>query len=233
MRYVIGSTVPLEVLTRDATGALVNATTSVLTITQPDASTLLPAITNPPAVTGTYQVFVVPTQVGRHNWYWDTTSPTTSTNGTFDVDATTPGRLVSVADFMTYLNNPSLDPTRASFILGLAQKLCESIVKPLPDGGEIVVFDVAQRAFANPSVAGGRNTGVYTEAQGVYNDVTPGYLGAGLWLTENNKQTLRQLAGQSGGAFSFDTLTATYTPPFLPIWDQGQQVTDDDFGFDS
>lgn len=129
------------------------------------------------------------------------------------------GLLVSVDEFSTYLNNPGLDPVRATFILHLAQTLCESIVLPLPDAARVVVLDVAERAFANPTATRDSALGLYAEGEGPFASGSNGLVGGGLYLTENNKQMLRQLAGR-GGAFTVDTLAASYKPT-IPVWDTG------------
>lgn len=127
--------------------------------------------------------------------------------------------VVSVDDFALYLNNPDLDEDRAVFIIGLAQQLCESIVTPLPTGAATVVLDVAERAFANPTDMRGASPGLYSEGEGPFSDSTPGSAGGGLWLTTENKATLRRLAG-GGGAFTIDTIPADFVP-VLPPWDAG------------
>lgn len=127
--------------------------------------------------------------------------------------------VVSVDEFSTYLNNPSIDPVRATLILGLAEKLCRSVVDPLPDGADIVILDVAERAFSNPAPTRDQSFGLYTEGEGPFNTVTPGSAGGGLWLTQNNKATLRSLDGR-GGAFTIDT-TPAGAGQNLPWWDTG------------
>lgn len=126
--------------------------------------------------------------------------------------------VVSLDDFATYLND-ELDDVRAAFVLGLAQQLCESIVSPLPSGAEVVVLDVAERAYANPTNVGGSAVGMYSEGVGPYSEASPGTVGGGLYLTQENKATLRRLAG-SGGAFTIDTCPAT-AGQNLPWWDVG------------
>lgn len=125
--------------------------------------------------------------------------------------------IVTLDEFQTYLNNFSLDTPRATLILDLAQTLCETIISPLPVGADIVILDVAERAYANPTNVRG-SVALYSEGEGPFSDSTPGSAGGGLWLTENNIKTLRRLAGQSGGAFTIDTLPADYAPA-LPVWD--------------
>lgn len=127
--------------------------------------------------------------------------------------------IVSLDDFGTYLGNPSLEDSRAGFILDLAETLCTSIVSPLPTGAEIVILDVAERAYANPMSAGGSSLGLYAEGEGPFSDVSPGTVGGGLFLTQENKATLRRLAGL-GGAFMIDTAPAA-AGQGLPWWDTG------------
>lgn len=130
----------------------------------------------------------------------------------------------SLDDFALYLNNQDIDPTRASFIIGLAETLCLTVVNPLPDGAEIVVLDVAGRAYANPNTIRSNGLAVYTEDQGPFNDGSPGSVGGGLWLTQNNKEVLHELAGGSS-AFVIDTCPAT-AGQNLPPWDAGQYAWD-------
>lgn len=125
---------------------------------------------------------------------------------------------VSVDDFALYLSNPAIEPERAQFILDKAQILCETVVSPLPVGAEVVVLDVAERAFANPTQVGNSPLGLYSEGVGPFSTDRPGISGGGLYLTANNKAVLRNLAGQSAGAFTVNLL-AGYCPPTLPIWD--------------
>lgn len=136
--------------------------------------------------------------------------------------------LVSTEQFSMYLNNSSVigDP-RAAFMLQQAQVLCETIIYPLPldpdgvnqVGSTGVVLDVAERAYANPTSVEGEGAGYYSEGVGPFNTTNPGQSGGGLWLTENNKETLLRLAG-SGGAFMIDMLPASFTPT-VPPWDDG------------
>jgi hypothetical protein len=115
---------------------------------------------------------------------------------------------VTPDDLGTYLGQP-LDATRAQLLIDSAVQLCESVVRPLPDGADAVVLDVATRAFSNPTNATHQGTGPFSAAYGP--------VGGGLWLTRQNKATLRRLNG-SGGAFTIDTLPAT-AGQNLPWWD--------------
>lgn len=135
--------------------------------------------------------------------------------------------IVSTNDLSLYLNDPSIDVDRAQMIINQAIALCETIVNPLPldpdgvnqYGAQAVVLDVVQRAYSNPTSARSSNLATYSENLGPFSDGNPGSTGGGLWLTENNKSTLRQLAG-GGGAFMIDTLPDDFVP-CLPPWDNG------------
>lgn len=120
--------------------------------------------------------------------------------------------IVSTDDLAIYLGQASIDEDRASLILASAQAMCESIVKPLPDGASAVVLDVAARAWTNPTNAQSQSAGPYNTSFGP--------VSGGLWLTRQNRATLRNLAGRSG-AFTIDTTPAD-AGQNLPWWDAGQ-----------
>lgn len=132
---------------------------------------------------------------------------------------------VTPSDLATYLGNPGIDTTRAKFVLDKARQLCETVVTPLPPGAESVILDVAERAFANPTTSQGLLT--YEEGLGPFSDNTPGTVGHGLYLTQENRATLRRLSG-GGGAFTIDTTPAA-AGTSLPWWDTGVTGTS---GFD-
>jgi hypothetical protein len=115
---------------------------------------------------------------------------------------------VSASDLSTYLG-ATVDGDRAQLLVDLATQLCESIVSPLPDGADSVVLDVACRAYSNPGNVASQGAGPFP--------ITYGAVGGGLWLTRQNKATLRRLAG-SGGAFTIDTMPAT-AGTGLPWWE--------------
>ena len=116
---------------------------------------------------------------------------------------------VTPADLGTYLG-VTVDNTRAQYLIDRATDLCTSLVNPLPTGSDAVVLDVAARAYLNPGNAQTQGTGPYS--------VGFGPVGGGLWLTRQNKATLRRLGG-GGGAFSFDTMPSTAAQN-IPWWEQ-------------
>lgn len=118
--------------------------------------------------------------------------------------------IVDPSDLGTYLGVDTIDQGRASLILANAQTLCESVVTPLPAGAAAVVLDVAVRAWSNPANTTSEGTGPFS--------VNWGAISGGLWLTRQNKATLRRLAGV-GGAFTFDPTPADAATG-LPLWDQ-------------
>jgi len=115
------------------------------------------------------------------------------------------------ADLATYLG-VELDAARATFLLAQATSLCESIVNPLPDGSDAVVLDVAARAYSNPGNVASQGVGSF--------NVSYGGAAGGLWLTRQNKATLRRLNGGSS-AFSIDPIDPAHVAAAvdgLPFW---------------
>jgi hypothetical protein len=119
--------------------------------------------------------------------------------------------VATAADLGTFLG-ADVDTARATYLLAQATTLCQSIVSPLPTGADAVVLDVAARAYTNPANVSSQNVGPYSASYGS--------VGGGLWLTRQNKSTLRRLNGGSS-AFSIDPVdpdaVATATAA-LPYW---------------
>lgn len=226
----LGQTVPdFAVTVYNAAGAPADAGAVTLTIELPDATTvdLTTSVTHDGV--GLYSALYTPPDPGHYVARWVATGANASAEEqSWDVAAAyqSPGAVVTLANFATYLGNPEVatvgtsDYERASMILSDAQTLCETIVKPLPTGAYLVVRDVAERAFANPVPEGNTGLGFYGEGLGPYSPNTPGTTGGGLYLTQSNIQTLRRLAGQTGGAFTIDLLP-TDAGTNLPYWDTG------------
>lgn len=96
----------LSVTTYNAAGVPENATTVVLTITQPDGTTATPAVTA--AGSGVYTASFTPTQPGRHTARWVATGVNASAfTDAIDVDEAAPTGIVSLADVKARLNIPA------------------------------------------------------------------------------------------------------------------------------
>ncbi|MGZ4621461.1 MAG: hypothetical protein ACXVGF_04770 [Blastococcus sp.] len=125
------------------------------------------------------------------------------------------------ADLGTYLG-ATVDDTRAQYLIDKATELCLSVCDPLPTTADAVILDVAARAYSNPGNVTSQGAGPFP--------VTYGAVGGGLWLTRQNKATLRRLNG-GGGAFTIDTMPAT-AGQNLPWWDNNSWGFGVGFGTD-
>jgi hypothetical protein len=102
--FDIGDVVPLSFQIRDTTGALANATTVTLNITQPD-STISGPFTLTSATTGVYNYDYLPVQVGRHVARCVATGANASSfSDAFDVAPADMGAVISLADAKGHLN---------------------------------------------------------------------------------------------------------------------------------
>lgn len=98
MAYDLADVVPLAVQTRDATGALADATSVTCTLFHPGSSTTYtPAVQHPSA--GNYNVSFAPVFPGRYSVRWVATSANASGfSDAFDVYDATPNYIVSLSD---------------------------------------------------------------------------------------------------------------------------------------
>lgn len=106
-----------------------------------------------------------------------------------------------------YLGLDEVDGDRADLLITTAISLCQTVVKPLPEGAEAVVLSVAGRAYVNPQQ-------VSYETIGPMSVQRPSGSG-GLYLTKSDKSALKSLAGR-GGAFTVDPTPVTADPS--PTW---------------
>lgn len=106
-----------------------------------------------------------------------------------------------------FLGLDEIDGNRADLLIASAISLCQTIVKPLPEGAEAVVLSVAGRAYVNPQQ-------VSYETIGPMSVQRPSGSG-GLYLTKADKSALKSLAGR-GGAFTVDPTPDTADPS--PTW---------------
>lgn len=118
---------------------------------------------------------------------------------------------VAPTDLGTYLGS-TVDEARAQYLIDRATELCLSITTPLPAGSDAVVLDVVARAYTNPGNVTSQGVGPFTASYGT--------TGGGLWLTRQNKVTLRRLNG-SGAAYSIDPTPARVAQVVksLAFWD--------------
>lgn len=112
-----------------------------------------------------------------------------------------------------YLGLDTVQGDRADLLIAAAVALCETIVKPLPEGAEAVVLSVAGRAYVNPQQ-------VSYETIGPMSVQRPSGSG-GLYLTKSDKSALKSLAGR-GGAFTVDPTPADADPS--PTWPLDEYV---------
>jgi hypothetical protein len=115
-----------------------------------------------------------------------------------------------------YLGLDEIQGDRADLLITSAMGLCQTVVKPLPEGAEAVVLSVAGRAYVNPQQ-------VSYETIGPMSVQRPSGSG-GLYLTKNDKAALKSLAGR-GGAFTVDPTPATADPS--PTWPLDLDAHDD------
>lgn len=106
-----------------------------------------------------------------------------------------------------YLGLDEIQGARADLLIQTAIGLCQTVVKPLPEGAEAVVLSVAGRAYVNPQQ-------VSYETIGPMSVQRPQGSG-GLYLTKSDKSALKSLAGR-GGAFTVDSTPETADPS--PTW---------------
>lgn len=130
--YDFADPVPLTINVKDLNGALANAGAVVLTVSLPDGTVVTPTPLNP--TVGVYQYDYQPTMAGRHIARWVATGANASSFvDTFDVRATTPDYLVSLADVKRYLNilTTTNDEELRSFIeaaTGIVEDVVGSVV---------------------------------------------------------------------------------------------------------
>ncbi|MGW0905037.1 hypothetical protein [Streptomyces sp. NPDC002853] len=110
-------------------------------------------------------------------------------------------------DLGLYLDLDEIGGDRAALLIRQAINLCQTVVKPLPEGAEAVVLSVAGRAYTNPQQ-------VSYETIGPMSVQRPTGSG-GLYLTKADKSALKSLAGR-GGAFTVDPTPETADPS--PTW---------------
>lgn len=129
--YDLGDSVALAIQVTDPAGALIDATSAVVTITRPDGTTISPTVDH--TATGKYQASIVATGGGRYVARWVTTGPDHAYTEIFDVASVEAG-LISLRDARTALRlaagNTSSDEDLRTWIAA-ATPVIEDIVGPV------------------------------------------------------------------------------------------------------
>ncbi|MHC3392091.1 head-tail connector protein [Streptomyces lavendulocolor] len=109
MPYDLGDVVPLGTTVRDAAGALANAGAMTLTITLPDATTVVVSPVTP-ASTGIYAYDYPTAQAGRHTVRWVASGINAGAyTDSFDVREASPPAILSLADAKRHLKKTGTD----------------------------------------------------------------------------------------------------------------------------
>jgi hypothetical protein len=219
--YDLKDTLPFSSRLYDSTGALVNATSVTLTITLPDQTTVTPAITNPPVVTGTYSYdYVTTTQPGRYVGVWlftMATGKTTTYPEVFDVAPSDPGFVVSLkqAKDQTNITASTSDDELALYVAS-ATRVVEYFVGPVVIRPYTQILSADRPLLSHLPKLGPGLTPVLT-----LTSLTPLYTtGSSSWTTSNtvvNPVTgeIRQTSG-----------VALWGGPWTAVYTAGQRVVD-------
>lgn len=160
--YEVGQTLVWTVVTRDATGTVVDPTaTPTATITLPDATTASGTVTK--TATGTYRVTATGSLAGRVRMRATSTTPGTVVNLPYsdvaDVLPADPRLICSLADARAAMNTPAAQRVSDDEVRGYiaaATLVVEDIVGPVLGATRTEVHDGGQRAillFDYPSAA--------------------------------------------------------------------------------
>lgn len=131
MPYDLGATARLTAECREPGGALVTATTAVVTVTLPDGTTATPAASETPTV-GMYRADYVTAAAGRHTVRWVFTGPAHAYTDSFDVRDEAPPTVLSVQDAKTLLKKQdSVDDPLVRFWLEATTRAVEYFTGPV------------------------------------------------------------------------------------------------------
>lgn len=144
----VGDTKRLSFLARDVADVPVNPTTVVLTVTLPDATTVQPAVTNPPAQVGAFEVDYVIAQYGRHVVRWVGTDPEVAYVDVFSAADPAWPALVGLAETKHHLNYQADDISDDEELRGFISSASEVV--------EDIVGVVARRQLVETYSGGDR-----------------------------------------------------------------------------
>lgn len=129
--------------------------------------------------------------------------------------------ITTTADLATFMN-VTVDDDRAQLMLDCVEGEAVSIAGPLPGEARGVVLTAAARAYANPLSTSSQS------ADGASASWVPG----GLFLSRQERRTLRRLAGIGGGAFTVnptpaDAMTSYQDALEPPTIEDAETLTED------
>jgi hypothetical protein len=128
--YDLGATARLTAECRDPGGTLTTASTAVVTVTLPDATTATPTVTN--TGIGLYRADYTTAQAGRHTVRWLFTSPAHAYTDSFDVWEAAPPAVLSLKDAKDLLKKTTPDDdARVRFWLNATTRAVEYFVGPV------------------------------------------------------------------------------------------------------
>jgi uncharacterized phiE125 gp8 family phage protein len=236
VRYALGGQVALPLTVTDATTALVDAATVVMTVTLPDGTTTtlsLAGATVTRTSTGTYVAYYTTIQAGRHTWSAATTAPVTqSPPDAFMVGALADAPIVGLGDIREHLAITTNGTDAILLTLGQrASDLCENktgqiwrrttITGELYSGGGSALILQKPPASSITTVV---ETGVTLTSSDYTLDPSGGMLYRGptrsgmLWLWGRSNISLTYVAGPPGGIVP-DDLAHSVLELIAHFWD--------------
>jgi len=116
----------------------------------------------------------------------------------------------------------SIGTVRAQMILDMIEADALTIISPLPAAAKSVVLTVAARAYVNPENNLEESAGTVSTRYGWRGS-------GGMYLTRQERRTLRRMAGIGAGAFTVDPTAATAMTDYVdaltpPTVDDSEQL---------
>lgn len=147
MTFQLGDVVPLSVTVTDADGNLADATAVTLTVTLPDATTV---VTGPIASTtpGVYNHDYVTVQAGAHAVRWVATGTNASAyDDAFTVEATDNGAFISLHEQKVHQKKDLIKTSDDAELVGFIAASCEKIVELIGPVAPTTCVDTTPRRW--------------------------------------------------------------------------------------
>jgi hypothetical protein len=222
MPYLIGNAVTISTTITTGTPAVaVDPSTITLTVTKPDSTVdtfAVGSLTH--GGTGIYSYVYLPATAGAYRYVWTTTSPASSSEGTFYVEAVS-SLIVGISDIRTHINTTGLEKTGDAELLNFAataQAMVENITGPIVpqtftetfDGGQVrlILSEYPVLSIASVVENSQGTASTLAELAAPYSDTT------GLsYRVDYSIGTLTRWSGtmQTKWAAGLGTVTVTYT----------------------